>query len=141
MSRKKPTVVGEIMSKPVITIRYLDVASNALAVMADKNVGAIIVVGNGNTPVGILTERDVLKYMIKQTQIPKDPLVLPVSLMMSSPLITCEPDTPITEAYEMMHEKGIRRLPVLDKGKLVGIVTERDIIFWMFKRIMASDLQ
>ncbi|MGB9631538.1 MAG: CBS domain-containing protein, partial [Candidatus Methanodesulfokora sp.] len=55
--------------------------------------------------------------------------------IMRRPVITCTPDTAVTRAYVMMYENRIRRLPVVKDEKLVGIVTERDLIYWFLKML------
>jgi CBS domain-containing protein len=112
--------VRECMRIPV-TVAPSEAVSSMLSSMVVKDIGAVIVVEEGN-PVGIITEKDVLERVIMKnrdmyTTIAKD--------VMSSPLISIESERPIKEAIELMRKHNIRRLAVTAKGALVGLVTER----------------
>lgn len=115
--------ISGIMSKPVRTVQADEKLSAALAVMDGNDIGNVIVV-EGQSPLGIVTEHDVVR------QILKDPNALgnPVKQMMSRPLITGTPDLTVQEAIEVMLEKKIRQLPVVEGNNLVGIVTEKDLM-------------
>lgn len=122
-----PNKVSEIMRPDVVTVAPSDNVKKAIDVMVAKNVGSVVVVEDGKV-VGILTERDILKR-IKDLDIDKSL----VSEVMSSPVLTVMPDTFITEALALMQTRNIRRLPVMKGGRLIGIVTEIDILYWFFK--------
>ncbi|HID04750.1 MAG TPA: CBS domain-containing protein [Candidatus Caldiarchaeum subterraneum] len=127
MVEKMPKVVGEIMSSPVVTAKPQASVREVLELMEGKYIGAVIIVSEDGRPVGILTERDIIRlFLVKGDKI----LNSPVSEVMSKPLVTCSPKTPIAEALRVMHTNNIRRLPVVDGDKLVGIVTQRDITYW-----------
>lgn len=111
--------VSKFMTKRVITTKVNTTIKAVCKSMYDNNVGFLVIVKRvmgGIVPVGIITERDVVK--IRQ--------------FMSYPLITGSPTTTLTKAMEIMSKKNIRRLPIIEKGgardKLVGIITEKDII-------------
>jgi CBS domain-containing protein len=100
--------------------------------MYDNNVGSVVIVKQTNgaiVPVGIITERDVVKIIgsieLFSPEVPMRPF-------MSSPLVTGSSATTLSKAIEIMSKKNIRRLPITDKGsvreKLLGIITEKDII-------------
>jgi len=116
--------IGEIMTKDVLTIGPESSVMKAAKLMASRSVGSIVVVKKGK-PVGILTERDLLMKVISTDLKPSR---VPVKKVMSSPVITTTPDTDLVEAVRLMARHHIRRLPVVDGGKLVGIVTTRDIM-------------
>jgi len=122
-----PNKVSEIMRPDVVTVTPSDKIRKAIDVMIAKNVGSVVVVGDDKV-VGILTERDILKK-IKDLDMDKSL----VSEFMSSPVLTVMPDTFITEALALMQTRNIRRLPVMKGGRLMGIVTEIDILYWFFK--------
>jgi CBS domain-containing protein len=90
--------------------------------MEEKNISSVIV-AEGGMPVGIVTERDLVRKVIIKDLDAKSP----VSTIMSSPLVTVSKEENISSAAELMMKKKIRRLPVVDKGKLMGIVTETNI--------------
>ncbi len=135
MSVKTEDTLAFIMTKKVITVSAKEKVSKALAIMAKHDIGSLVVVDKGQ-PVGILTERDIVRRLVKDWKIPD----VPVDDLMSHPLITAEPETPSWEAFRIMLKKRIRRLPLVDGGKLVGIVTERDLFRWVLLVAYESQL-
>jgi len=120
--------VRAIMTKNPITVDFDAPVRNALQTMIDRDIGSLIVLKHGN-PVGIITERDVTRIslrLITGQNIYEDI----VGRLMSSPIITVPPDAPIRQAVELMVTRKMRRLPIVDQGRLVGIVTERDLFKW-----------
>jgi CBS domain-containing protein len=99
----------------------------ACKVMNDNNIGCVIIVkiqNKNKLPVGIITERDILRIMGKLTV----DLQKPVSSFMSSPVISVRPNASVKEAMQMMNTHNIRRLIVVDNdNRLQGIITEKDI--------------
>lgn len=116
------------MSKRVQTIKPESLLRDALKKMVKGNIGSVVVV-EAKKPVGIITERDVLRSVAKGART----LRTPAGRAMSSPLISISSDTPNQEAIKTMLKHGIRRLPVVDRGKLVGIVTQRDLFKWVLR--------
>jgi CBS domain-containing protein len=119
------------MTKEPITISSDATVKEALTVMIGKDVGSLIITEARN-PVGIITERDVTRRSLsaeKTATVYQDP----VAGLMSHPLITASPITPIWEAFETMVTKKIRRLPITEEGHLLGIVTERDLLMWVLR--------
>ncbi len=112
------------MSKPVITVGIDSSILEAANLMAEKNVGSLVVFYRGE-PVGIVTERDVLEKIVAKGL---DGSKVQVKEIMSRSLISANGDTPIIEAIRMMQKKKIRRLLVMEKRKLIGIVTQRDLL-------------
>ncbi len=96
----------------------------AVEVMDKRNIGSLVVT-DGDTVVGIFTERDALKRILADRL---DPAETAVSDVMTSPVAVCRLDTSLDECTEVMTRKRIRHLPVVSKGKLVGIVTSGDIL-------------
>lgn len=115
--------VKNIMTKPVIKIEYNRVVRAAAKEMVKHRVGSIIVVKNKN-PIGIITETDLNKKIVAPG---KDPRKIKVLEVMSSPMVFSNPNDDIKTAVEKMEKYKIKRLPVVDKGKVVGIVTNTDI--------------
>ncbi|OPY50613.1 MAG: inosine 5'-monophosphate dehydrogenase [Methanosaeta sp. PtaU1.Bin112] len=116
--------VRDIMTRPVITAyAELDILSAAKK-MSSANVGSLIIVSN-NKPTGILTERDLVKKVLAQGT---DPRSLKVAEIMSSPLVSIEPDASLREAASLMLRSGVKRLPVIIQEKLVGIITDTDLV-------------
>jgi CBS domain-containing protein len=97
---------------------------DALQIMAEKDVGALLVV-NGKTLVGVFSERDYARKVILQGKSSKDLLV---SEIMSFPPIFIEPENTIDQGLALMSAKHVRHLPVMDKNRLIGIVTIGDLV-------------
>jgi CBS domain-containing protein len=123
--------VGAIMTRNPVTIKPDATAKRALQMMIRRDIGSLIVVKNGEL-VGIITERDVTRSSLDAVKA-KGVYERPVTRFMSRPLITVPPTTPVWEAFETMVTKRIRRLPIVQHGRLVGIVTERDLFKWVIR--------
>jgi CBS domain-containing protein len=120
----KPVVsVMDAMTKKVLTASPNTTVAKAAKMMADRGVGCIIIV-RGKKPVGILTERDLLMKVVSVDLIPSK---VHVGKIMSAPIISISPNADITEAARLMAKNNVRRLPVAEHGKLVGIITTSDI--------------
>ena len=121
---KFPSVVSDIMSSPVATVEgEVNIRDGAL-LMTDKRIGSIVITERGQ-PVGIVTERDMLERVVSLC---RDPCETRMKDIMSSPLISTSPDTNILDAMIKMRENRISRLLVMEKDKLIGIVSERDVV-------------
>ena len=97
----------------------------ALTLMSEKNIGAIIVVDNNDFPVGIFSERDYARKIILKGKSSKDTLLDEV---MTKELITVTKDHKIDQCMEIMVEKRIRHLPVLENKKIIGIISIGDLL-------------
>jgi len=120
---RKTIPVKEVMTKEVITISPKDSIAQAAKLMSSNRVGCLVVIQD-KTPIGIITERDILTKVVGLDLKPSKVLVGEV---MSSPPVTVNPDTSVSEAARLMRKHDIRRLPVVNEGKLVGIVTASDL--------------
>jgi len=118
-------VVKDVMSSPVVTTDEKATANEVAKLMLDNKVGAIIVTSKDGKPFGIITERDLVVRVLAKNLPPEKTTA---NNFMTSPLVMIEPDAPINEAAKRMSRKGIRRLPVLYKNNLVGIVSSKDIL-------------
>ncbi len=119
------------MTKTPVTIKPETPVRKALQLMIKKDIGSLIVVKSGK-PVGMITERDITRRSLRPTKA-KGVYDNPVSRFMSRPVVTAPPSTPVWEAFETMVTKKIRRLPIVEQGRLVGIVTERDLFKWVIR--------
>ena len=99
----------------------------ALEKLAEKNVGALVVM-DGADLIGILSERDYVRKVILKGYSSKE---LKVSEIMSSPAITVSPKATIDECMQRMTDKRCRHLPVVDEGRLVGVVSIGDLVNWI----------
>jgi len=113
----------DIMSNSVISINSSVTVADAARMMKDIGVGAVIVLEN-NLPVGIVTNRD-LAIKIGVHSFPVDTAVRQV---MSSPLISIDPNSDLCIVYDLMSTRNIRKLPVIDDDKVVGILTISDLV-------------
>jgi len=118
-------IVKDVMSSPVLTIDE-DGTSNQVAAAMDKNdLGCVIVTNQSGKSIGIITERDlVIRVLAKNLK----PDFVRAKEIMTTPLVTIDPDATITDAARRMNSLDIRRLGVIYKGNLVGIVTSKDIL-------------
>jgi CBS domain-containing protein len=114
----------DIAVKDVKVIDEDETVVKAADIMSQYNIGCLVVVKDGK-PVGIVTERDMLKRVIVPCL---DPRTTKVSKVMSKPLIYGDPDMDLVYAAKFMINNNIKRLPIIDRGKLVGIVTLTDIL-------------
>jgi CBS domain-containing protein len=102
----------------------------ALILMSENNIGAIIVVDNNDSPIGIFSERDYARKIILKGKSSKDTLLDEV---MTKELITVTKNYRIDQCMKKMNEKGIRHLPVIENKKIVGIISIRDVLKIMMK--------
>ncbi|MGD0202887.1 MAG: CBS domain-containing protein [Candidatus Bathyarchaeia archaeon] len=118
-------LVKDVMSSPVVTLDENE-ASNKVAFFMDKNdLGCVIVTNSVGNSIGIITERDlVIRVLAKNLK----PDTVKAKEIMTTPLVTIEPDAAITEAARRMNRLDIRRLGVIYKGNLVGIISSKDIL-------------
>lgn len=117
-------LVREIMSKDVRVVRPDSSVKEVVATMNKFNIGSIVVV-QGNRPVGIITERDILRRVLEASLAPE---TLTARQVMTSPVVTIDEVASIDEAATLMAKKKVKKLPVMNKEKLVGIVTLTDIV-------------
>lgn len=116
-------LVKDIMTKRVITISPDKTVYDAARKMARARVGTIIIVQNGK-PIGIITESDIIKKVVAKNLKPSD---IRVTEIMSSPVIYVNADDDIEKVKDIMRKYRVRRLPVIQQGKLAGIITTTDI--------------
>ncbi len=107
-----------------ITIRPEQSVREAVALLSRHSIGALIAVNAANTPVGIISERDIVREAARDEQV----FARRVGDIMTRDVITGLPQDDLLSVANTMTEKRIRHLPVVDKGKLVGIVSIGDIV-------------
>ena len=117
------TFVNQVMSKNVLSLDKTTSLQEAAEHMKKLNVGCVIVTEDKN-PIGIITERDFVTKIASEGR----PLFTEIKEVMSSPLITIDPEETIWEASELMKEKLIHKLPVKENDEIVGIITTTDIV-------------
>ncbi len=114
----------KIMVEKVVTIAPSATVKQAAELMNMHEIGCLVVVDH-EKPVGILTERDMLKRVICESRQPK---TTRVANLMSKPLITASPDMRAGDAAKLMFERNIKKLPVVENGRLAGLITLTDLL-------------
>jgi CBS domain-containing protein len=113
----------DFMTKEVVMIDATKTAMDAAKLMTEREVGSLLVVDAGK-PVGLITDRDIVTRVLANDM---NPAQVRVSSFMSKPLITADSNTPMIELAKLMDEKKIRRVPIVEGGRVVGIVTSTDM--------------
>jgi CBS domain-containing protein len=116
--------VKDVMVGEVITIEANVTVRKAVRLMNNREIGCLVVVQDGK-PAGIVTERDMLKRVLVAG---RDPRAVEVDEVMSKPLLFMEPEKEIEEAVKLMFKHKIKKLPVVENERLVGLVTLTDLI-------------
>src|SRR5690242_12475456 len=119
LSQKEITAVWSIA--PAATV------FEAIELMAQKNVGALPVVDGGRL-VGIISERDYTRKVILKGKSSKE---TPVREVMSEQVLTVDPEVGVSECMQLMTDRRVRHLPVLDEGKLIGMLSIGDLLKWI----------
>jgi len=118
-------LVRDVMAKDVRFVRPDTSVKEVVAVMNKFDIGSIVVV-QGERPVGIITERDILKRIVEPCL---DPETVTARQIMTSPVVTIDENASINEAAKLMAKKGIKRLLVTrNKDELMGVITFTDIV-------------
>jgi len=116
--------VEDVMVEDVVTISADATVLQAAKLMNKNEIGCLIVMRREKA-VGIVTERDLLKRIVSKS---RDPKKTQVREIMTKPLIAGDPEMDIEDATRLMFDNKIKKLPVLEDGKLVGLVTLTDIV-------------
>jgi CBS domain-containing protein len=122
---KTGVVVKDVMSSPVKTVLEKETVKQVAELMIATDLGSIIVTDVRGNPVGIITERDIVNRVVAQNKLPETVMA---EEAMSYPVLITGPDMDIKEAAERMRARNIRRLVVMDAGKMIGLVSSKDIV-------------
>lgn len=118
--------VSTVMNKNIIVVEQDLNLISISKIMSNNDIGSVVVVDDldSRKPIGIITERDIVRTigMIQPHQ-----LLVSIKEHMSHPLITLSSNATVYDAIRLMYEKKIRRIIILEKEKLVGIITDKDI--------------
>tara|TARA_B110000259_G_scaffold156489_1_gene178042 strand:- start:885 stop:1319 length:435 start_codon:yes stop_codon:yes gene_type:complete len=117
-------------NRKIWTISKNQSVRQALILMSEKNISAIIIVENNDFPIGIFSERDYARKIILKGKSSKDTLLDEV---MTKELITVTRNYKVDQCMELMNEKKIRHLPVLENKKIIDIISIRDVLKIMVK--------
>jgi CBS domain-containing protein len=111
------------MTKDVKKAKTSEPVLYAIGLMAKHKISSVVIVDEKEKPVGMFTEKDAIRIIPEH----KRPLILELKSVMSSPLVTVPPSSPLSAVLALMGQKNINHLPVVENEKLVGIITEKDI--------------
>lgn len=120
-------IVGRVLetkSKRVWSIEPEQPVAEALRLMAEKDIGALLVL-SGERLVGIVTERDIVRKLALHG---RDAATTPVRAIMTERVLYVRPEQTIEECMALMTEKHLRHLPVVDAGRILGIISIRDVV-------------
>lgn len=121
----RPSVTArDIMQKPVVAATALASLRDVAAQLVESEFSGMPVAGPDGKVIGVVTESDIVRTLIAGKRLEN----LTAGEAMTGPAITVEVDTPIEEVMKKLEENRIVRVPVMDQGKLVGIIARRDII-------------
>lgn len=118
-------IVKDVMSSPVVTSNEDETSNNIAATMDKDDLGCVIVTNKTGKSIGIITERDLVIRVIARNLKPD---TIKAKEIMTTPLVTIEPDATISDAARRMNRLDIRRLGVFYKGNLVGIISSKDLL-------------
>lgn len=128
--------IRDIMIKDVITISKEKSAYDVAILMSDNEIGSILVL-EGNKIIGIVTERDLVRKVCTKP-LPSNQVL--IKDIMSKPVITGEPELEPEVAVQRMLNHKVRRLPIVEDGKLVGIVTITDLAKYLRTRSLIEKI-
>ncbi len=131
---KTMRTIKEIM-KPVVNVGPKQTVLEAANLMKESNRGSLLIVEDKIT-VGIITERDLVIRVIAKNL----PHTTPVSEVMSSPLTTIDANITLKKAARIMGERKIRRLPVTESGKIIGVLVAFDVLRQLSNKTFAEDI-
>jgi NADH-quinone oxidoreductase subunit F/NADP-reducing hydrogenase subunit HndC len=138
--RTKMTLNDVLKARPsiVVTITKDSIATEAVKLMAEKNISDVMVIDSDDKLIGIFTERDVVRCVHKKISLDKET----VGNLMTRKITKFTPSTELSAAIAVAAKEKIRHLPVLDGDKIVGIVTYRDLVAYVLPEIiyMAEDI-
>ena len=115
--------IREVMTKDPVTLTGKESAVKAASAMKDADAGAIVVADDGQVR-AILTDRDIVVRAVAEG---RDPAEVKIGEICSEDVTTLQPDDPVEEAVRVMRSKHVRRVPVTQKGDVVGIVSIGDL--------------
>ena len=129
---EKSTQVQVLMTSiPLQTATSEDTVETISNKMKENQVGSIVVVNEKNHPIGIVTERDIVRRVISEG---KNPKITKVDDIKTTSLITIDPETSVYDAALIMTKYRIRRLPVVKDNTLYGIITSDNLVKYLYEK-------
>ncbi|HEX9756904.1 MAG TPA: CBS domain-containing protein [Nitrospiria bacterium] len=117
-------VLNRLVNREIVTVEYNASLQQAAQIMRDKRIGSLLVVKDGEY-VGIFSETDVTRRAAAEGL---DPKKVTIESIMTTPIISLEIKTEPEKANDLMKDKGIRHLPLTENGKIIGIISVRDLL-------------
>lgn len=129
-----------IKGNEVFTVGADATVFDALGIMADKEVGALLVTGEKGQPVGLFSEREYARQVVLKGKASRD---IPVRDIMVQNVVFVRPDQTVEDCMALMTDKRVRHLPVIDGGKVAGVVSIGDVVKTMIseKEFIISQLE
>ncbi len=118
-------LVKDVMTSPVVTINDDEPVSKVAQLMSKHGIGCVIVTAENDKPIGIITERDLAERVVAKDVQPSKVIAKEI---MSAPLVTVSSEETISDAARRMSLRGIRRLAVMHRGALAGIISSKDVL-------------
>ena len=116
----KGRLVEKLANRGCITINKGALISELIDLLSSNNIGAVVVVDRGKKPVGMVSERDIIKNLNKN--------IINIEDIMSTDIINCDLSFSSSELMELMNKNKIRHIPIIEKDKLLGIVSIGDVV-------------
>ncbi len=121
--------LSKVIKRDIILMKPTDTVSKAAKVMTKDNANAVVIVDEGE-PIGIVSERDILKEVVSKK---KKPTEVTLETIMTSPVVTISAGKMVSDASELITQEKIRNLVVVDEGVPVAIITPKDILSVTFE--------
>ena len=131
------TTVGQLMTERLETISPSDTAQEAAKKMRDKKVSSLVVTDVEDKPIGIVTERDLVRQVCTKAINCNDVIV---HRIMSSPLATIDANSSVEVAADIMIQNKVRHLLVVDENKVLGIITPSDFTGYLKEKLNLDDV-
>ena len=138
MSSSTATTVGQLMTKKLETINPSNTAQEAAKKMRDKKVSSLVVTDSGDEPIGIVTERDLVRQVCTK-DVSSNSII--VHHIMSSPIATIDANSSVEVAADIMIQDKVRHLLVMeDENKVIGIITSSDFLGYLEGKLNLDDV-
>ena len=134
-SKHSMAQIRDIMEKNVVTIEHDKTALDAARLISEKDVSFLVIL-DGDTPVGVLSESDFVKRLAADDKKASDVII---SEIMSSNFRWVEPETELEDAIQKMLNNNIRRLVILDNNKLAGVITQTDLTGFLRDKLLVDE--
>ncbi len=126
--------IRDIMEKNVVTIEHEKNALDAAKLLKEKEISFLVIIKD-NSPIGIVSERDFVKKVVAEDKVAS---TMSLESIMSKKFRWVQPDSKIEDAVQKMLNNNIRRLLVLEKEKLVGVITQTDLTSFLRSKLLIN---